>query len=172
MIGCLAGSLVAVLDEKVIEWTWFVPALIVGAIGVAMVQIALRKQAGDTDRSSANFTVLATSLRDVVSGLGELDQSKDGIDVYDLPARIDSRFRGPISDFVDARESIAHVCGMRAYAAVMSHFAAGERYLNRVWSCAADGYIDEAHTYITRSHEQFQEALAQLEAVAPDSAEA
>ena len=51
----------------------------------------------------------------------------------------------------------------RAYADVMSHFAAAERYLNRVWSCAADGYIDEAHTYIGRARVQFLEALQRFE---------
>ena len=37
-------------------------------------------------------------------------------------------------------------------------FAAAERYLNRVWSASTDGYIDEAHTYLGRSREQFDEA--------------
>lgn len=67
--------------------------------------------------------------------------------------------------FVEARESIAHACGMQAYAEIMSHFAAGERYLNRVWSCAADGYIDEAHTFVSRSYRQFEEARAKLRAL-------
>jgi hypothetical protein len=37
--------------------------------------------------------------------------------------------------------------------------------LNRVWSTAADGYIDEAHTYVGRSLEQFDAALKRLEAL-------
>jgi hypothetical protein len=44
----------------------------------------------------------------------------------------------------------------------MSHFAAGERYLNRVWSASADGYIDEVNTYLDKAQEQFVEALAQV----------
>jgi hypothetical protein len=42
----------------------------------------------------------------------------------------------------------------------MNPFSAGERYLNRVWSTSTDGYIDEAHEYLGRSHEQFEDALA------------
>ena len=59
-------------------------------------------------------------------------------------------------------ESIAIAFGLPLYASVMSHFAAGERYLNRVWSCSVDGYIDEAHAYISRAREQFEEGHAIL----------
>lgn len=41
----------------------------------------------------------------------------------------------------------------------MNPFAAGERYLNRVWSTSTDGYIDEAHIYVTKAREQFESAL-------------
>jgi hypothetical protein len=44
----------------------------------------------------------------------------------------------------------------------MSHFATGERYLNRCWSASTDGYIEEVHTYIGRAREQFQQALELL----------
>lgn len=41
----------------------------------------------------------------------------------------------------------------------MNRFAAGERYLNRVWSASTDGYIEEAHRYIERATRQFAETL-------------
>ena len=44
----------------------------------------------------------------------------------------------------------------------MSHFAAGERYINRVWSASADGYDDEAETYLKKAAGQFDEAKQQL----------
>jgi hypothetical protein len=44
----------------------------------------------------------------------------------------------------------------------MSHFAAGERYLNRVWSASADGYVDEVNAYMVKAEEQFSEAFDQL----------
>ncbi len=61
--------------------------------------------------------------------------------------------------FVQARKSIAHSFSLQGYADVMNPFAAGERYLNRVWSASTDGYVDEAHTYISKAREQFEEAL-------------
>jgi hypothetical protein len=166
-IGFLGGALVAVLDPAAIRWLWFVPCLVLGAVGVVLVQVAIRAEAMDVTRTSSNFAILTASLGDIVKSLSALDSIKESVDVYELPQRIDSELRGDISSFVDARQSIAHVCGTQAYADVMSHFAAGERYLNRVWSCAADGYIDEAHAYIGRSREQFAEALERLQAVVP-----
>ena len=44
----------------------------------------------------------------------------------------------------------------------MNYFASAERYLNRVWSASADGYIDEAIEYMKRSEQQFEEALDAL----------
>ena len=45
----------------------------------------------------------------------------------------------------------------------MSSFAAGERYLNRVWSASADGYIDEVNTYIEKAREQFVDSLNKIQ---------
>lgn len=161
-LGFLGGSLIAVLDPEAIDWTMFAPFLVLGVAGVVLVQWAIRREAADPVRAQANFAVLHKSLDAIVDGLVTLERDKEALDVYALPERIDQTFREPINAFVDARESIAHTAGVQAYADIMSHFAAGERYLNRVWSCAADGYIDEAHAYVTRSHEQFEAALSRL----------
>ena len=57
--------------------------------------------------------------------------------------------------------------GLQSFADVMNPFAAGERYLNRVWSASTDGYIDEAHTYVTKAREQFELALEILHGLKP-----
>ena len=45
----------------------------------------------------------------------------------------------------------------------MSSFAAGERYINRVWSASADGYDEEAETYLGKAAQQFVDAQQQLQ---------
>ncbi len=50
-----------------------------------------------------------------------------------------------------------HVFGIQNYADVMSNFAAGERYINRVWSASTDGYVDEVRMYLERARAQFTE---------------
>jgi hypothetical protein len=74
-------------------------------------------------------------------------------------------FLEDLAAFVAARQSIAHIYGLAAYGEVMSSFAAGERYLNRVWSASADGYIDEVNTYIEKAREQFVESLDKIRAL-------
>jgi len=66
--------------------------------------------------------------------------------------------RDDLNIFANARESMQHVFGLQNYADVMSAFAAGERYVNRVWSASTDGYVDEVRTYLARATEQFGEA--------------
>jgi len=51
-----------------------------------------------------------------------------------------------------------HVFGLQSYADVMSAFAAGERYINRVWSASTVGYVDEVRSYLERATQQFREA--------------
>lgn len=41
---------------------------------------------------------------------------------------------------------------------LMSAFAAGERYINRVWSASTDGYRDEVLKYLLKARDQFAEA--------------
>jgi hypothetical protein len=163
-VGFTAGSLVAVLDVERVDWLVFVPCLVVGAVGVALVQVAIRREATDETRIAANFEALDARLRAIVANITALDEAKTSIDTYALPDRIDETFPADILAFVEARQSILHAWGTDAYAEVMTHFAAAERYLNRVWSCSADGWIDEAHEYIGRSREQFEEALSRFEA--------
>jgi hypothetical protein len=47
----------------------------------------------------------------------------------------------------------------------MSSFAAGEKYLNRVWSASTDGYFEEVTTYLSRAHSQFIEVRQKLDQV-------
>lgn len=91
-----------------------------------------------------------------------LDAGKADIPPYELRFEIDRRFRTDLNRFVAARESLVHIYGLQAYADIMSAFAAGERYLNRVWSASADGYVDEAREYIGRAREQFVDAKSRL----------
>jgi hypothetical protein len=74
--------------------------------------------------------------------------------------------RDDLRRFADARESLIHLFGLQAYANVMSDFAAGERYVNRIWSASADGYDGEARNYLGKAAAQFRAARQQLDSAA------
>ena len=120
---------------------------------------ARRQEATSEERIRANLATLDRSLVSVVEKVRTLEADKAEIDVYELRHVIDREFPNDLDDFVQARYSLVHVFGLQQFADVMNPFAAGERYLNRVWSASTDGYIDEAHTYVDKAREQFELAL-------------
>lgn len=161
-IGFLAGALVAVLDESKVQWGYFSGALILGAVGIVLVHRHERKNSRSEKKLTMNLQDIKASLTRVVENLTRLNAEKQSINPYDMHHRIDELFSDDLTTFVEARESLAHVHGLQVYANVMSHFASGERYLNRVWSASADGYVDEIRTYLDKAQVQFTEALSNI----------
>jgi hypothetical protein len=161
-VGFIAAALAAVVDENAVKWLWYVPALIVGVAGVAAIRINEARQSRTEHHVAARIETVESCLERIAAGINKLNADKHSINTYDIRHRIDELFVADLEMFVDARESIAHRYGLAAYADVMSSFAAGERYLNRVWSASADGYIDEVNAYLDRTREQFAESLDKI----------
>ena len=158
-IGFLFGAFLAVERPEGLALPAFLAALAVGVLGVGLVRVAIHRETRHVEKLETDISTIRASLERVVQDIEALDRDKERIGVYGLHQHIDDTFVEDLNAFVQARESIAHSFGLQAYADVMSHFAAGERYLNRVWSASTDGYIDEAFEQIGRAHEQFDEAL-------------
>ena len=161
-IGFLAGALVAVLDESRVQWSYFSMALILGVVGIIFVHHHEKKDSRSEKKLTTNLKDIETSLTHIVENMTLLNAEKQSINAYDIRHRIDELFSEDLTTFVEARESLAHVHGLNIYANVMSHFASGERYLNRVWSASADGYVDEITAYLDKAQVQFTEALGNI----------
>ena len=131
-------------------------------IGVIVARLGHHQAHRSEERLTANMQAIQMSMTNIVSQVEAINNQKGSISPYDVRHRIDDMVSNDLSVFVEARRSIAHVHGLAAYADVMSEFAAAERYLNRVWSASADGYIDEVNEYLDRSQSQFQIALEKL----------
>jgi len=151
-----------VLDRTQVKWDWFIAALVVGSAGLVVVRLTHKRETQSQARITCDIEIVEASLARIVENIAQLNTEKHSIDTYDVRHRIDQLFTEDLSTFVNARQSIAHSCGLAAYADVMGPFAAGERYLNRVWSASADGYIDEVNTYLDKAKDQFVESLAKL----------
>jgi hypothetical protein len=161
-VGFLAGSYYLTGASGVVLGVRFAVCFVVAVLGVVILRVATRKQKSAVEKVTAEVKTVEQCLMRLAEGVGGLEREKDTIHVYELSGEIDRRFNLDLERFVDARESIAIAYGLPAYAGVMSHFAAGERYLNRVWSCSVDGYIDEAHAYLGHARDQFVEGHIQL----------
>lgn len=161
-IGFLVGSYYSVIHTEQVRWSFVIPGLLVGLVGVALIQLSIRGQRQAVDAVRTNIGKLEESLARIVENITQFDADKESINVYDVHDRIDQLFMSDLDTFVENRESMGHAFGLQSYADVMTHFATAERYLNRCWSASADGYIDEVHTYLTRAKNQFTLALELL----------
>jgi hypothetical protein len=162
IVGFLAGALVAVVDEEVVRWSQFAAALAAGVTGVVLVRISMRREAQAEGKLATNLDAVDSSLSHIVEKVNQLCEEMGDDNPYEARVRIDDLLPVHLDTFVEARRSISHIYGLQAYADVMSPFAAGERYINRVWSASADGYVDEVLEYLERAVEQFAEAHGRL----------
>jgi len=161
--GFLVAAYATALDTTATNWALFLPAAIAGVIGVTLIKRHSHGEAKSERVLSANRIELNESLGNIVRSLEHIDEAGNAISTADLRAEIDDRLREDLRRFAEARESMIHLFGLQSYANVMSDFAAGERYVNRVWSASADGYDAEARSYLGKAAAQFRAARQRLE---------
>lgn len=158
----LAGAFMTSLDAAEVNWVIFVPIVVAGFIAAILFKQASNKAAKSGDLLKNNKTVLIESLDNILQNLESLNGRKDKIPTYEMRFEIDKLFREDLMNFAEARESMKHLFGIQEYADIMSSFAAGERYINRVWSASTDGYVDEVLAYVEKSLSQFKHAKNEL----------
>jgi hypothetical protein len=160
--GFLGGAYATALDVDNVNWQLFVVSALVAIAGL----VSFKRQASAHARSDTvlemNRGELRESIHNIVTDLDELTNGET-LRGDALRNRIDLHLREDLRRFADARESMVHLFGLQTYADIMSSFAAGERYINRVWSASADGYDEEAETYLGKAVKQFIEAQQQLQ---------
>jgi len=166
VIAFLGGAFLTSLNPTTMDWPPFIAVIFVGALGVFLSKRAESAAAKDDKVLTENRAGLVESLDNIVKNLNELDGRKDKIPTYEMRFEIDKIFRDDLIRFADARESMKHIFGLKAYADIMSSFAAGERYINRVWSASTDGYVDEVLMYVEKSLNQFKHAKEEFEKAA------
>ena len=159
--GFLGGAFATSLDVQNVNWTLFGATAAAGIIGLIIFKQQVRAMARSESVLETNRVELRESIANVVEDLRDINEGELTRGAV-LRDRIDLKLREDLRRFADARESMVHLFGLQTYADIMSNFAAGERYINRVWSASADGYDEEADTYLKKAAEQFDEAKKQL----------
>jgi hypothetical protein len=162
----LAGAFLTSLDPETVAWSYMVPVLALGLVALWIHRKAEHSEIRSGERLAGNIQVLASSLDNIRRNLEAVVARGDDLPVYEARFEIDRLFREDLDRFAEARESMIHVFGMQHYADVMSNFAAGERYINRVWSASTDGYVDEVRQYLERARTQFREAQEHFDELA------
>ena len=159
--GFLAGAFATSLDVQNVNWSIFGAGALAALAGLFMFKRQVSAHARSESVLQSNRSELTDSIQNIVK---DLEAMTSGAVTHGVSLRekIDLHLREDLRRFADARESMVHLFGLQTYADIMSHFAAGERYINRVWSASADGYDHEAETYLKKAAGQFDEARSQL----------
>lgn len=149
--GFLAAAFCSVLRTEqeakwqTIPWTGYLVSLAIGFAGVILVRRAKKSHASDEAKTDAEYSTVRRSLDTLVAEVDQLNANRDRSPTEVLHW-IDDRCMEPFSEFAEARQALVKRFGMKVYADVMTEFASAERLVNRTWSAAADGYVDEVAT--------------------------
>lgn len=168
--GFLAAAFVSVcrleqVDDKwsTIPWMWYALSMIVGVVGIGLLRSSNRHADADDIRTEAEYSVIRKSLETVTAITDRLCAQTSHIPTEVLRC-IDDECAEPFADFADARQALVKRFGLKVYADVMTEFASAERYVNRSWSAAADGYIDEVAASLKRANAHLHKAKQLLRA--------
>ena len=156
--GFLLGAIFTVLSVETVDWLPYGISLFFGFAGIVLYRRTQYAGASDEHHVAGNIDTLQASLDNICRNLDELVGRRQDIPPHEFRFEIDRHFRNDLTAFAASRESMQHAFGLQAYADIMSAFAAGERYINRVWTASADGYVDEVMAYLEKAQRQFAEA--------------
>ena len=159
--GFLGGAYATALDVQEVNWLLFSVAAVAAIAGLIMFKRQASAHARSDTVLESNRGELRDSINNIVADLNELTNGET-LRGDALRNRIDLHLREDLRRFADARQSMVHLFGLQRYADIMSSFAAGERYINPVWSASADGYDEEAETYLGKAVQHFIDAQQQL----------
>jgi Mg2+ and Co2+ transporter CorA len=163
-IGFLAGAFCSVYQLEVVDqkwatipWAWYTLSLCIGVVGVALLRHAKREDHADDAKTDAEYSVIQRSLDRVSETVQRISSQSEHVPAEVLRA-IDDECVEPLDDFAESRQALVKRFGLTVYADVMTEFASAERYINRSWSAAADGYVDEIAISLNRANQHLHKA--------------
>lgn len=147
---------------NLIQWPWYLISVGVAVAGVVLLYASKSSEGQKSEKTKANLEEIKSSLDRLIVNIGTFRKSMQKMPPSHMTKHIDDVLAEDFRIFADGRDSITAEHGLPVFAEVMSQFAAGERAVNRAWSAAADGYIDEAETCIERAEQMLRVAQTEL----------
>ena len=115
-VGFIAAALASVVDENVVRWLWYIPALGLGVAGVVLIRMAHTFHSKTEHHVAARIETVDGSLERIAANIDKLNAGKHSIDTYDVRHRIDELFIEDRSSVRPGgiRRSDEHLCRRRA----------------------------------------------------------
>jgi hypothetical protein len=163
--GFLAAALTSVSRLEIAEHPWqtipwavYAGSMAVGIVGVVLLRASAKAEVRHTERVEGEFDTLTSNLAVLRSNVAELRGQLEQINPHDIVSYIDENCVEPFGAFADARNALVQRFGLNGFADVMTQFASAERFVNRAWSAAADGYVNEASDSLQRAENHLHQA--------------
>jgi hypothetical protein len=138
------------------QWYFFGGILCAGAgLGVWWKEVLSSR--ANTNNESGDQQNPVAILKETVAAVDAYSPERDANAICQ---RVDELLAEFIVPMMDARQTLLTELGMNSGAEILVIEAAGERLLNRAWSAAADGDLDESIVSIGKARQAFHEAQA------------
>ena len=167
--GFLSGSLATVLnveDDKIpwstIPWGWYLASVSICVVGIVLLRLGRTSTVESTEESTASLSEIRGSLLNLLKNTQQMSGQMDELAPSEMTVFIDDVLSPDCYIFAEGRNAITTEMGLQKFADVMTHFSAAERAVNRAWSAAADGYVDEAKKCVERAVSMFEDAYQEL----------
>ena len=141
-----------------VRWPIYAFALAVAIVGVVLLRVTAEQSETQGDKVQNNFDVVVGSIDRLVANVAAILKKLDKLKPEEIRDQIDETCAEDLRDFADARSSMIRKQDLTFYAEVMTQFASGERFVNRAWSAATDGYVHEAQKSLERAGRHFTAA--------------
>ncbi len=144
----------------------FVGGALLAVLGLVLWRLGLRAETAEAanigtvdqpDDPIALLRSLQQPARKLAAEIGSLDSDR-------LLERLDELNERFVLPFAEARMRVIDRKGMSVGADILATAAVGERMLNRTWSAAADGHLQEARSSYDEAVEAFTAAIRLLDA--------
>lgn len=135
-----------------VNWLWYGLSMAFGIVGVVLLRKTSKSAETESTRVAGEYSIVSSKLAELNQRIGELRTNLDDLAPQDVVEFIDQTCSEPFADFADARNALVQRFGLHPFAEIMTQFASSERFLNRAWSAAADGYMNEVRDSVERSN--------------------
>jgi hypothetical protein len=135
-------------------------AMVVAMLGLWLWQRSQTLPRADEDASSQtvsrhNILELLPQLRATMQAL---EQQLTDFNEVTITKRVEDLLNQYVLPLVAAREEVIHLLGRHHGVEVLVAIAQGERLLNRMWSAASDGCLNEVYATFPKALAAFEEA--------------
>lgn len=157
------GTVVALIGGARIppQWVLFIIGFVILMLGVALKHLG--KSQVVLELRGSKMQEIAERLEAIRNELKAINSEKAQLSNEELHEKVEHLTAKTIYQFSLGLNTIKTSLGLKEYNNIMTSFAPGERYLNRVWSATTDGYHEEALNYLERAVPQIEEAHTKLQ---------